>query len=191
MNIIVISFSGRSDGNCDRICDYIAQSYASQCTVFRFSEQQIHPCGGCRYECFGTEPCPYREDPEYELLESICQSDLTYFVIPNYRDYPCANYFIFNERSQCFFQGKPERLDTFLRVRKKFIVVSNTNQENFRQILSQNVDGEPEILFLSAKKFGRKSVCGDLMASAAAVAEIDQFVSRKTAATSGYPDSML
>lgn len=120
------------------------------------------------------------------MLDAICQ-----FVIPNYCDYPCANYFIFNERSQCFFQGKPERLDAFLRVRKKFIVVSNTNQENFRQILSQNVDGEPEILFLSAKKYGRNSVCGDLMTSAAAAAEIDQFVRRKTAATSGYPDSML
>lgn len=183
MNVLVISFSGRSGGNCDSISDFIAQYNEPQCTVFRFSEQKIQPCGGCRYECFGKEPCPYLADPEYELLESICQSDLTYFVIPNYCDYPCANYFIFNERSQCFFQGKPERLDAFLRVRKKFIVVSNTNQENFRQILSQNVDGEPEILFLSAKKFGRNSVCGDLMASAAAVAEIDQFVMETPAIT--------
>ena len=183
MNVLVISFGGRSGGNCDSISDLLVQRNEPECTIFKFSEQKIHPCGGCRYECFDTEPCPYREDPEYELLESICQSDLTYFVIPNYCDYPCANYFIFNERSQCFFQGKPERLDEFLRVRKKFIVVSNTNQENFRQILSQNADGEPEILFLSAKKFGRNSVCGDLMASAAAVAEIDQFVMEKPAIT--------
>ena len=104
MNVLVISFSGRSGGNCDSISDYIAQRNEPECTIFKFSEQKIHPCGGCRYECFGKEPCPYLADPEYELLESICQSDLTYFVIPNYCDYPCANYFIFKERSQCFFR---------------------------------------------------------------------------------------
>ena len=165
MNVLVISFSGRSGGNCDSISDYIAQRNEPQCTVFRFSEQKIHPCGGCRYECFGKEPCPYLADPEYELLESICQSDLTYFVIPNYCDYPCANYFIFNERSQCFFQGKPNLLERFLQIRKKFIVISNTNQRIFYQIFSLNVEREPEILFINPKKFGKVSIQGDLISS--------------------------
>ena len=38
----------------------------------------------------------------------ITDSDLSYFIVPNYCDYPCANFFIFNERSQCFFQHHPE-----------------------------------------------------------------------------------
>ena len=111
-------------------------------------------------------------------MDAVCNHDLTYFVIPNYCDYPCANYFIFNERSQCYFQHKPEQLDAFLRAPKKFIVISNTNQDHFRQILSQNVCNEPEILFLSAKKFGRISIRGDLPTSEAAVSDIRHFVSK-------------
>ena len=130
MRVLVISFSARPHGNCDRISRMIQESCGYECTQFRFSQQQIHPCGRCSYECFEKEKaCPYIEDPEYALLNDVCNHDLTYFVIPNYCDYPCANYFIFNERSQCYFQHKPELLDVFLNMRKKFIVISNTNAE--------------------------------------------------------------
>lgn len=176
MRVLIISFSGRMDGNCDKISRIIQKSYQDQCTEFRFSQQQIHPCGGCRYECFEKEKtCPYIEDPEYWLLDAVCKHDLTFFVIPNYCNYPCANYFIFNERSQCFFQHRPDLLEKFLKAHKKFIVISNTNQENFRKILQQNVDCEPDILFLSAKKFGRISIRGDLPESEAAASEIRKF----------------
>ncbi len=176
MRILIVSFSARQDGNCDGVSRMIQEHFDHSCTVFRFSQQQIHPCGGCRYECFGKDkPCPYIADPEYGLLDAICNHDLTYFVIPNYCDYPCANYFIFIERSQCYFQHKPEQLDRFLNVKKKFIVISNTNQDNFRQILRQNVYCEPEILFLSAKKFDRISIHGDLLTSDAA-AEIEKLI---------------
>ena len=121
MRILIISFSARSDGNCDEISKMIQESYSCNCTVFRFSQQQIHPCGGCCYECFGKEN---------------------------------------------------------LRAPKKFIVISNTNQDHFRQILSQNVCSVPEILFLSAKKFGRISIRGDLLTSEAAVSDIRHFVSK-------------
>ena len=134
MNVLILSFSGRAGGNCDGISRVVAGQHPNS-AVFRFSDRQIRPCGGCRYECFGKESaCPYLEDPEFSLLDRICRSDLVYFVVPNYCDYPCAHYFIFNERSQCFFQSKPEQLETFLRVPKKFIVVSNTNRENFTSI---------------------------------------------------------
>lgn len=174
---MIISFSSRADGNCDSISTLIQACYEKNCTVFRFSGQQIHPCGGCCYECFGKEKtCPYIADPEYGLIDAICNHDLTYFVIPNYCGYPCANYFIFNERSQCYFQHHPERLDCFLKAAKKYIVVSNTNQDNFRQILRQNVYGEPEILYLSAKKYGRISIHGDILTSDAAESEIRKFI---------------
>lgn len=162
MRVLVISFSGRTGGNCDRISDLIRFSHPDS-IIFRFSEHQIHPCGGCNYECFAdAEACPHMDDAEYGLLEAVCRSDMVYFVVPNYCDYPCANYFIFNERSQCYFQGHPKRLNEYLNVRKKFIVISNTNQDNFKEILAQQAVCEPELLFLSAKKFGKSSIFGDL-----------------------------
>ena len=97
------------------------------------------------------------------MLEAIMHSEMTYFILPNYCDYPCANYFAFNERSQCFFQGKPELLDAYLKVPKRSIVVSNTNSEHFAEALSYQADREPEILFLSAKKYGKVSIKGDLL----------------------------
>ena len=79
------------------------------------------------------ENCPFFEDKEYEILEAIVHSEMAYFVLPNYCDYPCANYFVFNERSQCFFQGKPDLLEAYLKIPKRSIVISNTNKENFIQ----------------------------------------------------------
>lgn len=35
---------------------------------------------------------------------------MVYFSLPNYCNYPCANFFIFNERSQCYFQRQPKLL---------------------------------------------------------------------------------
>ena len=50
-------------------------------------------------------------------------SEMVYFELPNYCDYPCANYFIFNECSQCFFQRKPDLLEAYLTIPKRSIVI--------------------------------------------------------------------
>ncbi len=63
-------------------------------------------------------------------MEAIVRSEITYFIVPNYCDYPCSNYYVFNERSQCYFQGKPALLDDYLKVPKRSIVVSNTNEDS-------------------------------------------------------------
>ena len=52
---------------------------------------------------------------------------------------------------------------------------STDPKDNFRQILRQNVYCEPEILFLSAKSFGKISINGDLLTSDAA-AEIEKLI---------------
>lgn len=44
MRILIVSFSARQDGNCDGISRMIQEHYDHSCTVFRFSQQQIHPC---------------------------------------------------------------------------------------------------------------------------------------------------
>ena len=178
MKTVIVTFSSRSNGNCSQIGKLIA-SMTKNPVLFDFSEFDIHPCGHCASECFATrENCPFSDDKEREILESIIHSGTVYFVLPNYCDYPCANYFIFNERSQCFFQGKPDLLEAYLKVSKRSIVISNTNQDNFIQALAYQSDKEPEILFLSAKKYGKISIDGDLLKSEKAMEDIKKFVNR-------------
>lgn len=175
MSVCIISFSSRKNGNCGQIAAYLL-SLHKDAGLYDFADFSIHPCGGCAYECFDRAgQCPFMGDREYELYEAILRSARTYYIMPNYCDYPCANFFIFNERSQCFFQGHPGRLEAYCRIPKKFIVVSNTNERNFREILAYHVEGEPEILFLSARKYGRVSIAGDLMTSGEAAARIGAF----------------
>ena len=178
MKTVIVTFSSRSGGNCSQIGNLIA-SMTKNPVLFDFSEFDVHPCGRCASECFAArENCPYFEDKEYEIPEAIMYSEMVYFVLPNYCDYPCANYFIFNERSQCFFQGKPDILESYLNIPKRSIVISNTNQEHFIQALTYQSNREPEILFLSAKEYGKASINGDLLTSKNALENIRQFVIR-------------
>ena len=113
MKTCIISFSSRENGNCTQIGRLI-QSITEDAELFVFSKMTLHPCGNCAYQCFSSrDQCPYMDDMEYRLLDAVTHSDLTFFIIPNYCDYPCANFFIFNERSQCYFQGRPELLEKY------------------------------------------------------------------------------
>lgn len=179
MKTTIISFSSRHDGNCAQVGKLI-QSMNSESVLYDFSEFEIHACGRCNYECFKErEACVYIDDMECRLLETITQSDVAYFILPNYCDYPCANYFIFNERSQCYFQGRPEMLDAYLRVPKRCIVLSNTNEDNFIKALAYQTENNPDILFLSAKKYGKKSINGDLLTVEKAIEDITKFVKQQ------------
>jgi hypothetical protein len=113
------------------------------------------------------------------LLDEIVHSDLTYFILPNYCDYPCANFFVFNERSQCYFQGRPELLEAYEKVPKRAVVVSNTNEENFRQAMAYHAYEKADILFLPAKQYGKESIKGDLLTSREAVSDIMAFVQKQ------------
>lgn len=164
--VLIISFSGRNKGNSQQIAELIKANLNADADVFLFSENVIHPCGGCRYQCFDdNRMCPHIEDAEYGLLEQISLCDQVYFIVPNYCDYPCANFFIFNERSQVFFQGYPERLSAYEAIPKKFIVISNSESTNFDTAFAYHCAGKPNILYLHAKQYGRSSIAGDLMKS--------------------------
>ncbi len=179
MKTTIVSFSGREKGNCHSISQLIADScQTNEVKLFFFSDLTVQPCGKCELECFGQESkCPYQEDGIFEIYEQITSSDLAYFVIPNYCDYPNANYFLFNERSQCYFQHHQELLDQYLAVPKKFVVVSNTGQENFTQAFRYQIAEEktPDVLFLSAKKYHKISIAGDLMTSEEARRDVKDF----------------
>ena len=181
MKTCIISFSSRANGNCAQIA-HLVESMTQDAVLFDFSGFNIHPCGKCACECFADrEKCPYIGDMECGILEAVTNSDITYFILPNYCDYPCANYFIFNERSQCWFRNRPDLLDRYLKVPKRCIVVSNTNRDNFTQALAYQSEIPPEILFLSAKKYGKISIQGNLLESNEAVEEIRRFVKKQPA----------
>lgn len=178
MKTVIISFSTRRNGNCAQIGKYI-QELVQDSVLFDFSECSVHACGGCDYECFADQTkCPYIDDAECEILDAIVQSEMTYFILPNYCDYPCSNYFVFNERNQCYFQGKQKLLDDYLKVPKRSIVVSNTNTENFTKALAYQTEHTPDILFLSAKQYGKKSIKRDLATSKEVLDDIAAFVSK-------------
>lgn len=180
--INIISFSSRDGGNCEQIGEFIYSNYnRTNVSLYKFSELMIHSCGNCRYECFvDNKACPYIDDDEFGLLDAICCSNLTFFIVPNYCDYPCANFFIFNERSLCSFQNHPEKLDQYLSVKKKFIVVSNTGIERFTEAFTQHTNGAPDVLVLSAKTFGKRSIDGDIMKSEQAKAVLTEFLQSGT-----------
>lgn len=59
-----------------------------------------------------------------------------------------------------------ELLDQYEAVRKKFIVVSNTGHDNFAAVFEFHTGSTPpDILFLSARQFGKVSIHGGLMDS--------------------------
>lgn len=179
MKIIIVNFSGRKNGNCHSISKVIANVHSADNTnVYNFCDIKLAPCGKCEYECFDLDKqCPYQSDGIYDMYDKITQSDLAYFILPNYCDYPNANYFIFNERSQCFFQHHEQLLDRYLNIKKRFVVVSNTQTQNFITALSYQIpEGEsPDILFLPAKMYKKISIDGDLMTSPEAKKAVEAF----------------
>lgn len=176
MKICVISFSSRKQGNCAGIGEWIC-SLLPEATLFRFSDFELHPCGSCDYDCFANgKGCPWSGDMESELLDAIIGSDLTYFILPNYCNYPCANFFLFNERCQSYFQHRNDLLTAYDRVPKRAIVVSNTDEEHFQTILASHGCDPSQILFLHARTYGKTSIRGDLMTSEQAASDVRAFV---------------
>lgn len=103
MNLI-ISFSGRANGNCDDIARYIA---TEEDTTIYLRNLNIHDCSDCSYECFEGH-CKYRQDDIYNLYQSMLGFDKVYFIVPMYCGNPTSLYFKFNERSQDFFTNNED-----------------------------------------------------------------------------------
>ena len=176
MSVCIVSFSSRKNGNCSQIGEFI-KSLLPDATFYDFANLSINACGNCEYQCFnGGNNCPFFEDKEYEILDAITNSSITYFIVPNYCDFPCSNFFVFNERSLCYFQNNEELLKAYLQVPKKFILVSNSNLENFKTSFAYHTNNEPVVLGLSAKNYGKVSVEGNLLTSKQAVEDLRKFI---------------
>ena len=177
--VLIISFSGRNNGNSEQIAALIQQNLNADADIFRFSENPVRPCGDCRYQCFDdNRMCPHIDDAEYGLLEQISLCDELYYIVPNYCDYPCANFFIFNERSQVYFQGYRQRLMEYEAIPKKFIVISGSDTDNFARAFDYHCKSEPEILRLGAEEYGKQSITGDLMKSEKARQAVLDFIGK-------------
>lgn len=80
---LIISFSGRSNGNCDQIASFVSTQNDK---VIHFRELNIHTCANCEYECFDSA-CKYRDDDIYPLYESMNNYDKVILIVPIY----CGN----------------------------------------------------------------------------------------------------
>ena len=173
--VTILSFSPRNDGNCAAVGNYISKYYKNSRLIVLDGER-IQPCGNCSYECLKPEMrCPQLTEEYLNVMDSICRSKLVYFIVPNYCGYPCANYFAFNERSVGYFNMDQKKMECYMSVSKRFIVISNT--EGFENALQQQTNEAPEILYLKSGKYGKASITGDILESDAARADLDQFLS--------------
>ena len=164
--ITILSFSGRPDGNSIRAANTIADAVGKDNTqIIDFSAVNVEPCHHCHCDCFLPEgKCPVNDDV-VDIYKKIMESEQVFFVLANYCGYPNAKYFAFNERSSSYFLRNRELLAKYLAVPKKFIVISNSNQEKFTELMQYQVSNgtTPEILFLSSGKFKVSSFAGNLM----------------------------
>lgn len=177
MGICIVDFSSRGNGNCAQISAFLKELTGG--TVYSFSGLEVSPCGTCDYQCFRQESCPHREDGMEEIMEAVSGSDRTYFVLPNYCGFPCANFFIFNERSVAWFRGSQHRLKQYLAVPKGAVVISNSEPTHIRDALAYQADKPVEILTLSSREFGQSSLAGKLLAHSEVRDRIRNYVNQK------------
>lgn len=163
MRILILNFSSRLEGNCHRLARVVAEQLPYGAEIVDFRDLEIHTCGRCTYECFRGSLCPRADDGLPGIYERIAAADKTIWILPNYCGYPCANFFAFNERGCGYFAGREDRLSRFLDVPKQFIVVSNSESDTFREAFRYLTREEPEVLFLSTRRYGcGSSLAGDL-----------------------------
>ena len=146
-NITVLNFSPRQNGNCAEICRLIQEYYDNTNIRLYNVSKCISPCSNCNYECLKPDQiCPSLTKGQSEMMDSICSSDLVYFVVPNFCGMPNSVYYAFNERSVGYFNMDRAVLGRYMAIRKRFIIVSNTENAAFTEAMHQQTPETPEIL---------------------------------------------
>ncbi|MBQ7026315.1 MAG: hypothetical protein IJN31_06885 [Peptococcaceae bacterium] len=109
-------------------------------------------------------------------MEAICECELVYYIIPNYCGVPCANYYAFNEQLVGWFNGDRVKMQRYKSVRKRFVFVSNTENDAFQQVAAQHSNEKNNVLYLASRKYGKQSIAGDLLDCDAAKADLELFL---------------
>lgn len=177
-NIVLMQFSSRENGNCSAICKHIQNRYtAENVSTFIMDANTVQACSNCNYECLTPgKNCPNLSHQQSAAMDAICNADVVYYLIPNYCGYPCANYFVYNEKSVGYFNGDRALMQKYMEVPKRFIIISNTEGANFENAIRQQTKGELDILYMKTSKYGKRSTAGDIMESDAAQADLDAFL---------------
>ena len=148
-NVVILNFSGRNSGNCSAISQYISDHYKNTNVCLYHIDQQFGTCGGCNYECLTPGVvCPNVTAFQKEVMDSVCASDITYYIVPNYCGLPSGNYFAFNERSVGYFNMDRELTKKYQTVTKRFIFISNKESDYFTQAMRQQTNQEVKPLYM-------------------------------------------
>ena len=153
---IVISFSGRENGNCESISKFISSNKDS---VIHFRDLDVHDCSGCNYECFDGY-CKYHQDDIFSLYEKTLHCDKIFLIVPMYCGNPSSLYFKFIERGQDFFMHNGEQYETF--VSKLYIIGIYGDKDktpDFIPSLAKWFDGIPSknhILGIERHRYNQK-----------------------------------
>ena len=163
--VCILNFSGRNNGNCQAISNFIKQYYDRFSNICALEHSMIlDPCNHCDYECLQEHNVCTRKHEMDKIMEQLISSNMVYFIVPNYCGFPCANYFAFNERTVGYFNRDEQLLQKYYNIKKKFIIVSNTENETFYKAMEQQSTA-PDILYVSSNKYGKRSIAGDLLES--------------------------
>ena len=175
-NVVILSFSGRKEGNCAEIGRFIAQYHTNSNILTYNVGEYWTACGCCNYECLKpTETCPALTDVQRQIMDEVMSADMVYYIVPNYCGFPSANFYVFNERSVGYFNMDRAKLKHYMDIPKKFIIVSNTENPSFSQAMQQQAK-EPDMLFLKTSAYQKKSTAGDLMMSEKAQEDLKAFL---------------
>lgn len=181
MNILLLSFSGRDNGNCNGILKFITHHYDKHSvSSINIKNLNIHGCFNCNYQCFNSSLlCPYINDDIELIYNKIINSDLTIFLVPTYSEAPPSLYFAFRERSQCVFKS-----DTFYKiytdVKKAFIVLGNKTSgglDTVNILLNEEKKYTYEsVLLLESHNYNQSSIKCELIKCKTVQNEIINFI---------------
>ena len=177
-NIVILNFSPRSNGNCRNVSEFIADAHnRTNVLQYHMVRDDFQPCGDCDYECLKPGVCcPSVTQKQKDIMDSICNSDLVYYIIPNFCGYPCSSFFAYNERSVGYFNMDRELMGKYMAVQKKFIIISNTENDNFLHAAKTQTKEQPQILYLKTSKYGKRSIAGDILESDEAKVDLNRFL---------------
>ena len=175
--VTIIDFSPRNNGNCGSIAEIITDTYKrTNVRLFKITSENCSPCHDCDYECLQPgKACPFKPQILLDIIDSVCDSDIVYYIVPNFCGFPNANYFAFNERSIGCFDDREKR-NQYISVEKRFVIVSNTESEMFANAMQLQTKEPPQMLYLKTGKYKKRSIAGDLMTDEDARAELTAFL---------------
>ena len=177
-SIVILNFSPRSNGNCDQIANRIAKFHAKDTVLtYHVTAEHIKCCSGCNYECLKPDAtCPLKTEYHTSMMDSILNCDIAYYVIPNFCGQPVAGFYAFNERSVGYFNGDRGLMQRFMSVKKRFIMVSNTENDAFKAAAKQQTSGQIDMLYMKTGKYKKVSIAGDMLESPEARADLQSFL---------------